>query len=169
MTHQRGNGTMSSTSAPAGASGTPARILVVEHDHAAAAAMCAQLVSLGYSICAQVDSGEAAIGAALAQRPDLVVINAVLPGAVSGVAAAEAISRQLGAPLLFLSAYSDPDTVRQAINAQPYGYLTKPFDIRELYAQIEVALAKGRADRQVREALQWYAATLRGVGDSVIV
>ncbi|MYM76260.1 diguanylate cyclase, partial [Duganella sp. FT134W] len=42
-------------------------------------------------------------------------------------------------------------------------------DIRELYAQIEVALAKGRADRQVREALQWYAATLRGVGDSVIV
>ena len=146
-----------------------ARILVVEHDHAAAAEMCSQLGSLNYQICGCVDAGAAAVDAAQALRPDLVVINAVLPGEISGIQAAEEIYRRQGTPLLFLSAYSDPDTVGRALAAQPYGYLTKPFDIRELYAQIEVALAKGRADQQARDALQWYSATLRGVADSVIV
>jgi diguanylate cyclase (GGDEF)-like protein/PAS domain S-box-containing protein len=55
------------------------------------------------------------------------------------------------------------------LQAHPYAYLTKPYDIRELHAQIEVALAKGREHRVARDALQWYAATLRCVADAVIV
>ncbi|CAN7515551.1 GGDEF/EAL domain-containing response regulator [Duganella sp. LjRoot269] len=145
------------------------RILVVEHEHAAAEELCGQLGSLGYHVCGRTDTGAAAIDATAALRPDVVVINALLPGEISGIRAAAEIGGSLETPLLFLSANNDPDTVELALRAHPYAYLSKPFELHELYAQIEVSLAKGRSDKQLRDALQWYAATLRGVADSVVV
>ena len=146
-----------------------ARILVVEHEADVALQLCHELGSLGFKICACVANGADAIKAAFAARPDVVLINAVLPGEVDGIRAAEDISRALQVPILFLSAYSDPDTVTKALDAHPYAYLTKPFDIAELYAQLLVCLAKGQQDSQAREALMWYEATLRSVADGVIV
>jgi diguanylate cyclase (GGDEF)-like protein/PAS domain S-box-containing protein len=145
------------------------KILVVEHEQQVAVQLCRELTALGFKICNCVATGADAIAAAQASRPDLVLINAVLPGDVSGIRAAEAISSMLQVPILFLSAYSDEQTVIRALAAQPYAYLTKPFNIRELYAQLLVSLAKGQRDSMTREALLWYEATLRGVADAVIV
>lgn len=146
-----------------------ANILVVEHEHEVAAQLCHELSALGFHVCQCVASGAAAIAAARTLHPDLVLINAVLPGDVSGIRAAEEISRLLSIPILFLSAYTDSQTVISALAAQPYAYLTKPFNVRELYAQLLVSLAKGYRDSMTREALLWYEATLRGVADGVIV
>jgi diguanylate cyclase (GGDEF)-like protein/PAS domain S-box-containing protein len=145
------------------------KILVVEHEHEVAVQLCQELTTLGFQVCQCAATGSAAIAAAQSSCPDLVLINAVLPGDISGIRAAEDISRLLQIPILFLSAYSDSQTVVRALAAQPYAYMTKPFDIRELYAQLLVSLAKGHQDSITREALLWYEATLRGVADAVIV
>ncbi|MET0323126.1 MAG: EAL domain-containing protein [Duganella sp.] len=147
----------------------PARLLVVEHDADAMQALCEQLDAMGYQVCGRVDTGRAAVAAAQELAPDLVLINALLPGPLNGIEAAEIICGERATPLLFLSDDGAPETLGRALAARPYGFLHTPCDSRELHAQIEVSLARGRADNQVRDALQWYAATLAGVADSVIV
>lgn len=155
----------SAISEKAGKSGS---ILLVEHEPLAAQEMRSQLTALGYRLSGCVTSGRAAVAAAEALRPDLVLINAELPGELSGIAAAEEITRRLRIPLLFLSAHIDPETIERSLQAHPYAYICRPFESGELYAQIEVALSKGRLDSQARDALEWYSATLSGVADSVI-
>jgi diguanylate cyclase (GGDEF)-like protein/PAS domain S-box-containing protein len=147
----------------------PARLLVVEHDPDVVQTLRKQLDGMGYQVCGWLQTGQAAVDAAQELAPDLVLINAMLPGPFNGIEAAEVICGQRATPLLFLSADGAPETLGRALAARPYGFLHMPCDSRELHAQIEVSLARGRADNQVRDALQWYVATLAGVADSVIV
>lgn len=74
-----------------------------------------------------VDNGRDAIARARAERPDLILMNIVLKGDMDGIAAASVIGKELHIPVLFLSAYSDDQTVARAADAWPHGYLTKPF------------------------------------------
>src|SRR6185295_16527696 len=89
---------------------------------------------------------------AAADRPDLVLMDIRLKGAVDGIDAAREIQRQLDIPVVFLTAHTDEATVGRATQAHPYGYVRKPFDGPELWAAIEVALHKHRAEIERRRA-----------------
>jgi diguanylate cyclase (GGDEF)-like protein/PAS domain S-box-containing protein len=143
-------------------------LLVVEDESLVAMDLDGQLHDMGYQVCGCVDNGRDAIVRARAERPDLILMDIVLKGDMDGIAAASVIGKELHIPVLFLSAYSDDQTVERAADAGPYGYLTKPFQNRELRAGIEVALRKAAVERVVRNSERWLASVLRGVGDAVI-
>jgi len=143
-------------------------LLVVEDESLVAMDLDGQLHDMGYRVCGCVDNGRDAIARARAEHPDLVLMDIVLKGDMDGVAAAAVIGAELHIPVLFLSAYSDDQTVDRAAGAWPYGYLTKPFQNRELRAGIEVALRKAAVERTVRNSERWLSSVLRGVGDAVI-
>jgi diguanylate cyclase (GGDEF)-like protein/PAS domain S-box-containing protein len=143
-------------------------LLVVEDEAVVAMDLDGQLNEMGYRVCACVDNGRDAIDRARAERPDLILMDIVLKGDMDGIAAATAIGSELHIPVLFLTAYSDDKTVERAANVWPYGYLTKPFQSRELRAGIEVALRTAAAERVLRNSERWLASVLRGVGDAVI-
>jgi len=146
----------------------PPTLLVVEDEAVVAMDLDGQLHDMGYRVCGRVDNGRDAIERARVERPDLILMDIVLKGDLDGIDAAAEIGRELHIPVLFLSAYSDDETVERAAAAWPYGYLTKPFQNRELRAGIEVALRKAEVERRLRESERWLAAVLRGVGDAVI-
>ena len=143
-------------------------ILVVEDEAVVAMDLRSQLEDLGYRVCAIADNGREAISLAHKERPGLVLMDIVIKGAIDGVEAAAQIGRSLHIPIIFLSAYSDDSMVERAAHTSAYGYLTKPFQAKELRAAIEVALYKAMLERQLRESEQWFAATLRCVGDGVV-
>jgi diguanylate cyclase (GGDEF)-like protein/PAS domain S-box-containing protein len=143
-------------------------LLVVEDEAVVAMDLDDQLHDMGYRVCACVDNGRDAIDHARAERPDLILMDIVLKGDMDGIAVAAAIGAELHIPVLFLTAYSDDQTVERAAGAWPYGYLTKPFQSRELRAGIEVALRKAAVERALRNSERWLASVLRGVGDAVI-
>ncbi len=143
-------------------------LLVVEDESLVAMDLDGQLQDLGYRVCGCVDNGRDAIARARAERPDLILMDIVLKGDMDGIAAASVIGPELHIPVLFLTAYSDDQTVERAAGTWPYGYLTKPFQSRELRAGIEVALRKAAVERTLRNSERWLAAVLRGVGDAVI-
>jgi diguanylate cyclase (GGDEF)-like protein/PAS domain S-box-containing protein len=143
-------------------------LLVVEDEAVVAMDLDGQLQDMGYRVCACVDNGRDAIDRARTERPDLVLMDIVLKGDMDGIAAAAAIGAELHIPVMFLTAYSDDQTVERAACAWPYGYLTKPFQSRELRAGIEVALRKAAVERAVRNSERWLASVLRSVGDAVI-
>jgi diguanylate cyclase (GGDEF)-like protein/PAS domain S-box-containing protein len=147
---------------------TISTLLVVEDESVVAMDLDGQLRDMGYHVCACVDNGRDAIARARADRPDLVLMDVVLRGDIDGIAAANAIGAELKIPVLFLSAYSDDQTVARAAATMPYGYLTKPFQARELRAGIEVALRKADVERALRDSQRWLVSVLRGVGDAVI-
>jgi DNA-binding NarL/FixJ family response regulator len=99
-----------------------------------------------------VARGEDAIRAAAELAPDLVLMDITLGGAMSGVEAAGEIRAAHGIPVVFLTAHADAETLERAKRAEPYGYLAKPCGADTLLTTIEMALAKGEADRLRRRA-----------------
>ena len=144
-------------------------ILIVEDEAIVALDLKLSLQDLGYEVTGIAATGEQALRAVDERPPHLVLMDVRLQGAMDGIATAEAIRVRQAVPLIFLTSHSDDETVQRAARTAPYGYLTKPYQIRELRAGIEVALTKARMERQLREADRWFAHTLQCVSDGVVV
>jgi diguanylate cyclase (GGDEF)-like protein/PAS domain S-box-containing protein len=146
----------------------PPTILVVEDESALALDLELLLNRMNYEVCGVADNGRDAIARAWKQRPNLVLMDTGIKGDIDGMEAVSQISGTLHIPVIFITPGSDDQTVERAAASASYGYLTKPFDARQLHAAIEVALYKAALERQLRESEQWFAATLRCVGDAVV-
>ena len=143
-------------------------VLVVEDEAIVAADLAAQLRRLKYKVPAVVSTGEEALALVSRMSPSLVLMDIKLAGKVDGIEAARRIQTELATPVIYLSAHSDEATLARAKTTGPYGYLIKPFDLAELRTTIEVALYKHQADTRLKESAQWFATTLRAIGDGVI-
>ncbi len=129
------------------------KILVVEDERIVAKDISKRLQKLGYTVLANVASGEAAIQKARELQPDLVLMDIQLEGQIDGIEAAEQIRADLDIPVIFLTAYADENTLQRAKATEPFGYIVKPFDERALHTAIEVALRRRLAEAAVRVAL----------------
>jgi CheY-like chemotaxis protein len=143
-------------------------ILVVEDERIVAADMISELERFGYEVSGVASTADEAVARAVRDRPDLVLMDVHLKGGRDGVAAAREIRDRCGTPVVYLSAFDDPETVARAAETAPYGYLLKPYEERELHTTIETALAKHRAEQRLAESERWLAGTLAGIDDAVI-
>jgi PAS domain S-box-containing protein len=125
-------------------------ILVVEDEQIVAADILRRLERMGYRVPAVASTGEEAIARVEEFHPDLLLMDIVLQGPTDGVQAAQEIRTRVDLPIVYLTAYTDQETVRRAKQTQPSGFLIKPFDERELNFTIEMALFKHRAERELR-------------------
>jgi PAS domain S-box-containing protein len=129
-----------------------AKILIVEDEQIVAVDIEGHLKRLGYRVMGRAASGEEACRKAAELEPDLVLMDIRLQGALDGIETAEQIRQSADMPIVFLTAYTDKDTLQRAKPVQPYGYIVKPFAERDLEAAIEVALYKAGIDRQLRQS-----------------
>jgi signal transduction histidine kinase/DNA-binding response OmpR family regulator len=143
-------------------------ILVVEDEQIVARDIHARLERQGYQVAGVVASGEEAVAAAGGTTPDLVLMDIMLQGAMDGIAAAELIRERHGIPVVYLTAFADERTLQRAKISEPFGYLLKPFEERELHITIQMALYKHGMECRMREHEQWLATTLRSIGDAVV-
>jgi two-component system, cell cycle sensor histidine kinase and response regulator CckA len=145
-----------------------ARIMIVEDESIVAEDMKAVLEGFGYAVPAIAFSGEEAVKKAIDTRPDLVLMDIVLKGNMSGMEAVERIRAHADIPVVYVTAYADDNTVRRAKITEPFGYILKPFDARELQTAIEIARYRHQMEKRVKESEQWLATTLRSIGDAVM-
>lgn len=116
------------------------KILLVEDHEAIAAFMKTVLAQEGYTVCGVAASGEEAIEKASRAAPDLILMNIKLIGKINGIEACESINRTYKIPVLFVSAYTDSDSIEKAMRNNPRGYLMKPFRVAHLLRKVEKAL-----------------------------
>ena len=147
---------------------TAARILVVEDEAVVALDLRTRLTRLGYEVVGVATTGDEAVAIAQEQRPDLTLMDIRLRSTMDGIEAAEKIRTQVGLPVVYLTAHADEATVDRARVTEPFGYILKPFDERELRTVIETALYKHGAEQRLRESERRYATTLASIGDGVI-
>ncbi|MBI4962267.1 MAG: sigma 54-interacting transcriptional regulator [Desulfomonile tiedjei] len=127
-----------------------ATIMIVEDQKTLAEVLANSLASLGYEVLVKVTTGEAAIVNAEELNPDLVLMDIELEGEMDGIEAAEQITSKFNIPVVYMTAHTDESTFRRSTEPGPYGFVTKPFNIKQLQWTIEFALYKQRAEKQLR-------------------
>lgn len=148
---------------------TSARILVVEDEAIVAAELKERLEEIGYDVPETASTGSQAISLAADTEPDLVLMDIRLAGDMDGIEASRQIHELLDVPVIFLTAYSDEETLGRAKLAFPYGYVVKPIDERSLRSQIEITLPKARGDRILKRDNEWFFQILSCLSDAVVV
>ncbi|MEC4892351.1 MAG: ATP-binding protein [Oscillatoria sp. PMC 1051.18] len=129
-------------------------ILVVEDEVIIGMDIKNSLKRLGYNVPAVIATGEKALEKAEKIQPDLILMDIMLKGSLDGVEVAEKIRTDLQLPVVFLTAHTDPTTLERAKATQPFGYIVKPFQEKDLHTTVEIALARCRAETEIRKALE---------------
>jgi PAS domain S-box-containing protein len=128
------------------------RIFIVEDEAIVADDLQQTLTGLGYQVAGRAKSGEAALEKIREHHPDLVLMDIHLAGRMDGIDTAGKVHREVGIPVIYLTAYADKQLLSRAKETEPYGYLIKPYDDRGLQSAIEMALYKHRMEQRLRES-----------------
>jgi PAS domain S-box-containing protein len=124
------------------------RILVVEDEFITASNIKSNLLKIGYEVVDIVDTGEDAIQKAAELHPDLILMDIMLVGPMSGIEAAAKIKETLDIPIIYLTAHADTETIAKAKITEPFGYLPKPCNVVTMMSAIEMALYKSDVDKE---------------------
>jgi DNA-binding LytR/AlgR family response regulator len=123
------------------------KILIAEDEVIIAEDIASCLEELGYYICA-IDSGDHLMDIIRETEPDLLLLDIHLKGEIDGVELAAQIKKEFDLPFIFLTAYADKATIDRAKTTEPYGFIVKPFDDKDLRSAIEIALYKHGRDKE---------------------
>jgi len=144
---------------------TNLRIFIVEDESIVAQDLMESLERLGYGIAGTARSGEAALEKIRADPPDLVLMDIQLEGTLDGIQTAGEITNTIDIPVIYLTAYADKDLLERAKLTQPYGYIIKPYNERELLSVIEMARYKHSMDKKLLESEEKYRALTENTPD----
>ena len=116
------------------------RVLIVEDDPIITEDIRDMLTSVNYQVVATAYDKEEAFEAIDQIKPDLVLLDINLDGNYEGFEVAEYINKTRKIPFLYLTSYSGKEVIDKAKQTLPMGYIVKPFNERELFSSIEIAL-----------------------------
>jgi CheY-like chemotaxis protein len=129
----------------------PASLFIVEDEAIVANDIKETLKSLGYAVLGIAKSGEIALEKVPETMPDLILMDIHLAGELDGIETAGKINILYNIPVIYLTAYADKALLDRAKITEPYGYVIKPYDERELHSVIEMALYKHRIESEIKK------------------
>ena len=144
------------------------KILVVEDEYIVAEDLCALLRRLGYDVTDICATGAAVVEAVRSNAPDLILMDIKLQGPQDGVQTALQLRTMCDIPVIYISALADDDTLDRAKITEPFGYIIKPFEEREIHSSIEITLYKHAMDRKLRAREAWHRRALCSLHEGVI-
>jgi class 3 adenylate cyclase len=127
------------------------RILIAEDETVIAIDIARTLERLSYKVIGYCRTGRDVIYKAGELKPDLILMDIMLEGDITGIDAAEEIMNLYNIPVIYLTAFADPVTLEKAKLTEPFGYILKPYDERTLHTSIEMALYKNEINKKLRE------------------
>lgn len=145
-----------------------ARVIIADDERIVAADLRKRMMALGCTVTAVVGSGKDAYQAAITQQPDLVLMDIGMDGEFDGITAAAKIRAEVDVPVIFVTSYSDKETLRRAKEIGPFGYVLKPFDERELATTVEMALYRHQTDQKLRRSEQLYRTLIENTGEGIV-
>ena len=143
-------------------------IMIVEDEKIVANDIQRRLVALGYKVSAIFSRGEEAVANAVLLNPDIILMDIHLKGEMDGILAAEAIHKNKDIPIIYLTASTDDVTIQRAKITEPFGYLLKPFEVKDLKSCIEITVYKSQIDKKLKENEYWLNTTLSCIDEGVI-
>lgn len=133
-----------------------ARVLVVEDEKIIAKDIESTLKRIGHESVGSVARGEDALTAAEQEKPDMVLMDITLKGEMDGIEAAKIINDRFSIPIVYITAHQDEDTIEKTKGTNPYGYITKPLDDRDLGTAINSAMYRRDVELKLKDAEEKY-------------
>jgi len=146
-----------------------ARILIVEDEAIVAEDLENLIIDFGYEIVGSVVGADDAIQQAIEHRPDLILMDIVLRGNKNGIDAANEIKDMLKIPIIFLTAYSDLKLIEEAKNTEPYAFIVKPFQDKQVIASIEMALTRSQIEKKLFRSEEIYHTLIDNIQDGLFL
>ncbi|HEX9333838.1 MAG TPA: response regulator, partial [Anaerolineales bacterium] len=143
-------------------------VLIAEDEKSVAQELRGRLEELGYKVVDIAYSGEEAIEKTEKLRPHVVLMNIRLKGATDGIQTGSHIRDYHDTPIIYMIDYSSQATIRRAGTTGPFGYIFRPFDEKQIFATIEIALIRHQLESKLQQSRQWLNTTLTSIGDGVI-
>jgi PAS domain S-box-containing protein len=144
------------------------KVLIVEDEPIVALDLQQELEKFGCEVVALAESADEALLAVEETQPDLALMDLHIVGSLDGIQTARLLRDAYQVPSIFVTAYSDDVTIERAVREMPYGYLTKPFQTRELKATVQVALHKAKVDGGLRRAHGRISSSVDGMHEALI-
>lgn len=124
-------------------------VFVVEDESIVSKDIQHSLKKLGYTIIGSASTGDKAIEMLRMEQPDIVLMDIMLKGSLTGIETADIIKKEMAIPVIFLTAYADESTLSKAKISEPYGYILKPFKEIDLQTSIEIAIYKHQKEQDI--------------------
>ncbi|MCB0195358.1 MAG: response regulator [Anaerolineae bacterium] len=144
------------------------RIFITEDERLVAISLQRKLSGLGYEVVGIAASGQETLEKVAQTTPDLILMDIQLKGSFDGIETAARLRTNFDIPIIYLTAYDDDATLQRAKITEPFGYLLKPYQARDLRTTIEMALYKHTLEQKLKKKEQWSKATLNSIGEGVI-
>ena len=144
------------------------RILIVEDEGIVALDIQNRLEAHGFEVIDIVSTGSRAVESAMAEYPDLILMDINLKGSIDGIETASLIKRHIDCPIIFLTAFADEKTLKKARISDASGYILKPFREGELLITIDLAIKRALVKKKIQENSHWLYNTLNNIHDAVI-
>ena len=116
------------------------KVLIVEDEPIIAKDIAYTLEEIGYQVCGIAHEGKDALDILAKNEVDLVLLDINIEGDMDGIEVAKSITSLYSIPFIYVTSFSDRETVKEAANTEPMGYLVKPIDEKDLLSAIEIAL-----------------------------
>lgn len=129
----------------------PLKILVVEDEYITQKTICNYLTEIGYEVIGTAMSANNAIEILNTKNVDFVILDINIKGEKNGIWLGNYISENFNIPHLYLTAYSDTETIKNALQTKPLGYLVKPFQKHDLFTSIEIAILNFSKNQSSKE------------------
>ena len=143
-----------------------ANILIVEDESIVAKDIQQTLEKLGYNVIATLAEGEKALKVVKEMPPDLIFMDIMLKGEMTGIDTAALIHKEYSIPVIYLTAYADKDTLSRAKMTQPHGYIIKPFKDVDIRTAVELALYKHKKEDKIKKERDLYYSLIKSDKDS---
>jgi PAS domain S-box-containing protein len=145
------------------------RIVVVEDESIVALDIKLQLENLGYEVPAVFASGEELLSSLEEIAPDLILLDIILKGELDGIETAKLVKERFNLPVIMLTALDTQETVERAKLAQPFAFIVKPFDERELRNAVVISLYRHTMEQALQRRERLFSTTLESIQDGVLV
>lgn len=132
------------------------KILIVEDEMVIAMDLQVCLQRQGYIVTGHATRGEEVITVINDNRPDIILMDVKLEGSIDGVETAQMIYDNYDIPVIFITSYSNKTIIDRAKKTNPFGYIVKPFDEKELFTNIELAIFKHETELKLKESEKKY-------------
>lgn len=130
------------------------KILIVEDDTNIADTLKDIVECLGHEAIGVLDTGEAVLDFLKTATPDLILLDIQLKGKMDGLEVASHLNEGMNIPFIFTTAYADDETINTAKTYGPYGYIVKPYGMKDIYAAVEIALNNHRLMQELKDVKQ---------------
>jgi len=151
-----------------GTEGAKPTILIVEDEQIVALDITRTLEQMGYDVLPPLSTGAGALSFLEKNRPDIILLDIKLKGNIDGIETAIEIRKKYNVPFIFLSTFSDDETLFRAKKTEPYGYITKSAHKNDLHTMIEMALYRHTMELDARKNEELLSNTLKSISDAVI-